>query len=128
VLINIGPFSFSTLPTPSIFPFLQLHLQVFYIGVIFQALCSITNFLQDMYTKLQKIITILSLYVLTFYYHYIIAQKNPNWKLCFACNFQSSWQNLCCNERWTLAFLQSKLTCGHLNMRSRASRMATKCC
>lgn len=75
MLINIGPFSFSTLLTPSIFPFLQLHLQVFDIGVIFQALCSITNFLQDMYTKLQKIITILSLYVLSFYYHYIIAQK-----------------------------------------------------
>ncbi len=75
MLINIGPFSLSTLPTPSIFPGLQLHLQVFNIGVIFQALCSITNFLQAMYTKLQNIITILSLYVLIFHYHCIIAQK-----------------------------------------------------
>lgn len=76
MLISIGPFTLSTLPTPSIFPFLQLHLQVFNIGVIFQVLCSITNFLQAMYTKLQSIITILSLCVLSFYYHYIIAQKS----------------------------------------------------
>ncbi len=75
MLISIGLFSLSTLPTLSIFPFLQLHLQVFNIGVILQALCSITNFLQYMYTQLQKIITTFSLYVLTFHYHYIIAQK-----------------------------------------------------
>jgi hypothetical protein len=75
VLISIGPFSLSIVPTPFIFPFLQFHLQVFNIGVIFQPLCSITNFLQAMYTKLQNIMTILSLYVLAFYYHYIIAQK-----------------------------------------------------